>query len=59
MFILSNALAVVLALSTLVSAYIPASPTNDTNAAIQGGLNITDVSTLHLQWFQDGYVLFR
>jgi hypothetical protein len=33
-----------------VSAYIPAVPTNDTSLAIQGGLNITDVSRVILQW---------
>jgi hypothetical protein len=34
-----------------VSAYIPASPTNDTNLAIQDGLNVTDVSRVILQWY--------
>ncbi|KAI0268528.1 hypothetical protein BGY98DRAFT_335318 [Russula aff. rugulosa BPL654] len=34
-----------------VSAYIPALPTNDTNLAIQDGLNITDVSRVTLQWY--------
>lgn len=45
-----------LAIFTHVFAYIPASATNDTNAAIQGGLNVTDVSKLHLQWFSNGCV---
>ncbi|KIY73044.1 hypothetical protein CYLTODRAFT_434414 [Cylindrobasidium torrendii FP15055 ss-10] len=35
-------------------AYIPASPTNDTQLAIDNGLNVTDVSKLHLQWFMNG-----
>lgn len=34
-----------------VSAYIPAEPTNDTNLAIQDGLNVTDQSRLFLQWY--------
>lgn len=34
-----------------VSAYIPASPTNDTNLAIQNGLNVTDTSRVILQWY--------
>jgi hypothetical protein len=34
-----------------VFAYIPAIPTNDTNAAIQGGLNVTDISRVCLQWY--------
>ena len=34
-----------------VSAYIPAVPTNDTNLAIQSGLNVTDVSRVILQWY--------
>jgi len=34
-----------------VSAYIPAVPTNDTSLAIKGGLNITDVSRVILQWY--------
>jgi len=33
-----------------VHSYIPASPTNDTQAAIAGGLNVTDTSKLHLKW---------
>jgi hypothetical protein len=39
-----------------VHAYIPASPTNNTNAAIQQGLNVSDVSKLQLQWYSDGSV---
>jgi hypothetical protein len=39
-----------------VHAYIPASPTNNTNAAIQQGLNVSDVSKLQLQWFPNGSV---
>ncbi|KAH9987010.1 hypothetical protein BJV74DRAFT_843152 [Russula compacta] len=34
-----------------VSAYIPASPTNDTDLAIQNGLNVTDTSRVILQWY--------
>ncbi len=36
--------------------YVPAWPTNSTQDAISYGLNITDVSTLHLQWYTNGYV---
>lgn len=32
-------------------AYIPAVPTNNTQDAINGGLNVTDVSRLYVQWF--------
>ena len=32
-------------------AYIPAVPTNNTQDAINGGLNVTDVSKLYVQWF--------
>jgi hypothetical protein len=39
-----------------VYAYIPASPTNNTNDAIQQGLNVSDVSKLQLQWYSDGSV---
>jgi len=42
-----------LAILVLVSAYIPAVPTNDTTLAIQGGLNITDVSKVYLQWYSN------
>jgi hypothetical protein len=45
-----------LASALLVHAYIPASPTNNTNAAIQQGLNVSDVSKLQLQWFPNGSV---
>jgi hypothetical protein len=38
-------------------AYIPAVPTNSTNAAIDAGLNVTDVSKLILQWYPDGCVV--
>ncbi|KAF9012349.1 hypothetical protein BDQ17DRAFT_1537219 [Cyathus striatus] len=43
-----------LLLISFVYAYIPAQPTNSTTVAIQGGLNITDVSKLHVQWFSNG-----
>lgn len=39
-----------------VVAYVPASPTNVTEDAIAAGLNVTDVSKLHLQWFPNGRV---
>jgi hypothetical protein len=35
----------------LVSAYIPASPTNDTDLAIQNGLNVSDQSRVILRWY--------
>jgi hypothetical protein len=34
-----------------VRAYIPAIPTNDTNAAVADGLNLTDISRVYLQWY--------
>jgi len=37
-------------------AYVPASPTNSSQAAIAGGLNITDISKLRLQWYSNGSV---
>ena len=40
-----------------VFSYIPALPTNSTDDAIKGGLNVTDVSKVHLQWYMNGYVL--
>ncbi|KAL0576655.1 hypothetical protein V5O48_005315 [Marasmius crinis-equi] len=36
------------------SAYVPASPRNDSAGVIPGGPNVTDVSMLHLQWFPNG-----
>ena len=39
-----------------VHAYIPASPTNSTDAAIQQGLNMSDASKLQLRWYSDGSV---
>ncbi|KAM6502262.1 hypothetical protein JOM56_002239 [Amanita muscaria] len=38
-------------------AYIPAQPTNSSEAAVNGGLNITDISKLHLQWYANGSYL--
>ncbi|KIL66738.1 hypothetical protein M378DRAFT_347402 [Amanita muscaria Koide BX008] len=38
-------------------AYIPAQPTNSSGAAVNGGLNITDTSKLHLQWYANGSYL--
>lgn len=40
----------------IVYSYVPASPTNSTNVAIAGGLNVTDVSQLNLQWYSNGYI---
>ena len=37
-----------------VLAYVPASPTNSTSDAIAGGLNITDISKIHMQWYSNG-----
>jgi hypothetical protein len=48
--LLPGFLCLMLVVVTSVSAYIPALPTNDTNIAIAGGLNVTDVSKLYLQW---------
>ena len=41
----------VLLLPVSVQAYIPAVPTNDTSVAIAGGLNVTDISRIYLQWY--------
>jgi len=41
-------------LGLFVNAYVPASPTNSTQDAIAGGLNVTDISNLHLQWYSNG-----
>jgi hypothetical protein len=53
----STVLSCISLLSTPVHAYIPAFPTNDTQDAIQNGLNVTDVSTLSLLWYETGCVL--
>lgn len=47
----------ILWLSAAVHAYIPATPTNDTQSAIQSGLNVTDVSMLSLLWYENGCAL--
>lgn len=39
-----------------VVAYVPAHPVNSSQEAIEGGLNVTDVSKLHLSWFPNGSV---
>ncbi|KAJ3516843.1 hypothetical protein NLJ89_g871 [Agrocybe chaxingu] len=44
----------VLVLAVSVCAYIPALPTNSTSDAIAGGLNVTDISKLHMRWFSNG-----
>ena len=44
-------------LGLFANAYVPASPTNSTQDAIAGGLNVTDISNLHLQWYSNGFVL--
>ena len=46
----------ILWISATVRAYIPAIPTNDTESAIQSGLNVTDVSMLSLLWYENGCV---
>ncbi|KAF8630631.1 hypothetical protein AX15_002782 [Amanita polypyramis BW_CC] len=38
----------------IAQAYVPAQATNSSQAAIEGGLNVTDVSKLHLQWYLNG-----
>jgi len=38
-------------------AYIPATPTNSSQDAIAGGLNVTDISKLMLQWYGNGSFL--
>ncbi|GLB37429.1 putative RING-like zinc finger [Lyophyllum shimeji] len=38
-----------------VRAYVPAQPTNSSEKAIAGGLNVTDISKLHLRWYSNGY----
>ncbi|KAL1703234.1 hypothetical protein EV121DRAFT_208432 [Schizophyllum commune] len=43
-------------LAGLANAYIPALATNDMDKAIAGGLNVTDQSKLHVQWYQNGCV---
>ena len=48
----------ILWISAAVRAYIPATPTNDTDTAIQNGLNVTDSSYLITRWYSnDGYIL--
>lgn len=54
MVLLLRTVAVAISLLVLllpVQAYIPAIPTNDTNAAIADGLNVTDISRVYLQWY--------
>ncbi|PBK95264.1 hypothetical protein ARMGADRAFT_1011131 [Armillaria gallica] len=51
---LSSWLSMLLFLAPNVYSYVPAWPTNSTQDAISYGLNITDVSTLHLQWYANG-----
>lgn len=38
-----------------VLGYVPAVPTNNTQEAIAGGVNITEASTLYIQWASKGY----
>ena len=38
-------------------AYIPALPTNSSQEAIAGGLNVTDISKLEMFWYSQGCVL--
>ncbi|TFK44720.1 hypothetical protein BDQ12DRAFT_673454 [Crucibulum laeve] len=37
-----------------VLAYIPAQATNSTHDAIEGGLNVTDISKLYMMWYSNG-----
>ncbi|KAG5342675.1 hypothetical protein C0989_010643 [Termitomyces sp. Mn162] len=37
-----------------ILAYVPAQPTNSTQEAIDGGLNVTDISKLYLRWYPNG-----
>ncbi|KAF8893303.1 hypothetical protein BD779DRAFT_949571 [Infundibulicybe gibba] len=48
------AIVLLLAILTTCFAYVPASPTNSTKDAIAGGLNVTDISKLYLQWHRNG-----
>jgi hypothetical protein len=48
-------LLVALASAISVHSYVPALATNDTQAAIAGGLNVTDISKLHMQWHSNGF----
>ncbi|KAF9475532.1 hypothetical protein BDN70DRAFT_813981 [Pholiota conissans] len=43
-----------LCLAAPALSYIPASPTNSTQDAIAGGLNVTDISQLYMQWYSNG-----
>jgi hypothetical protein len=40
-----------------VVAYVPAQPTNSSQVAIAGGLNMTDISKLRLHWYPKGSAL--
>ncbi|PFH51499.1 hypothetical protein AMATHDRAFT_142301 [Amanita thiersii Skay4041] len=40
----------------IAQAYVPAQPTNSSRVAIDGGLNVTDISKLQLQWYLNGFV---
>lgn len=55
MLVLAFSLALFLGL--FVNAYVPALPTNSSREAIAGGLNVTDISNLNLQWYLNGFVL--
>ncbi|KAG5648465.1 hypothetical protein DXG03_003076 [Asterophora parasitica] len=46
--------AVLLFASIRAVAYVPAQPTNSSDVAIAGGLNVTDISKLHLRWYSNG-----
>ncbi|KAF9531668.1 hypothetical protein CPB83DRAFT_80138 [Crepidotus variabilis] len=50
----SGVLFVVSVLVLSVFCYVPAVPTNDTEKAIAGGLNITEVSKLYMLWSTNG-----
>ncbi|KAF8973252.1 RING-7 protein [Flammula alnicola] len=51
---LFSRISIVIGLAISAFAYIPASPTNSTSDAIAGGLNVTDISQLHMQWYSNG-----
>lgn len=45
----------VLCLANYAHSYVPAVPTNSTQDAIAGGLNVTDISELYTQWYPNRY----
>ena len=45
-----------IAFALSAQSYIPAVSTNDTQKALAGGLNVTDVSKLNVHWYSKGLV---